>query len=96
MYCCIIIPTVQYAVSQRVVGTAFHFVGMFTNTAMTLFPLVAAQLAQNSVDAQQGYSLVGYFYCGISIIGLDWVSQFHFIILILFLLVNIQIFKVNS
>ncbi|CAD8173510.1 unnamed protein product [Paramecium octaurelia] len=79
MYCCIIIPTVQYAVPQRVVGTAFGFVGMFTNTAMTLFPLVAAQLVQNSLDAEQGYSFVGYFYCGISIIGLGFtISLYYF------------------
>ncbi|CAD8095190.1 unnamed protein product [Paramecium sonneborni] len=69
----IIIPTVQYAVPQRLVGTAFGFVGMFTNTAMTLFPLVAAKIVENSINQEQGYSFVA------SIVGLLFTISLYYL-----------------
>lgn len=60
------IPSVQYVVEQRVMGTAFGLMGSLESIALAGFPLIAASIVTSAKTSEEGYSMVGYFYTGIS------------------------------
>jgi hypothetical protein len=64
-YSCVVIPSVQYVVEQRVMGTAFGLMGMLESMALATFPLIAASIVSTSESEEVGYSSVGFFFCGI-------------------------------
>ncbi|CAK59984.1 unnamed protein product (macronuclear) [Paramecium tetraurelia] len=78
LYCCVLIPSVQYVVQQRVIGTAFGILGMFTSTSMALFPILAGYIVEEATSKEEGYSTVGFFYCGVSIFGLIFTISLYF------------------
>ena len=47
-------------------GTAFGLMGMLESTALATFPLIAASIVTSAETPAKGYSLVGYFFAGIS------------------------------
>lgn len=48
MYSCVLIPSVQYVVEQRVMGTAFGLLGMFESVALAFFPMLTGYLVETS------------------------------------------------
>ncbi len=60
------------------VGTAFGLHGMFTSTSMALFPILAAYIVEKSGDKEEGYSEVGYFYSGMSFLGIIFTISLYF------------------
>ena len=66
-YSCVVIPSVQYVVEERVMGTAFGLMGSLESVAFTAFPLIAASIVEASEDKDAGYSRVGFFFTGMSI-----------------------------
>jgi len=49
-YSSVLIPSVQYVVTERVMGTAFGLMGMLESIAMATFPLIAASIVTSSKD----------------------------------------------
>jgi len=45
-------------------GTAFGLMGMLVSLALASFPLIAASIVVQSASEEEGYSKVGFFYCG--------------------------------
>ncbi|CAD8105706.1 unnamed protein product [Paramecium sonneborni] len=65
LYCCVLIPSIQYLVQQRVLGTVFGILGIFTNSSMALFSILAGyileKVIQNKRNIQQLDSFVVEF-----------------------------------
>lgn len=50
-------------------GTAFGLMGMLESVALTIFPLIAANIVKASEIDEVGYSRVGLFYAGMAVFG---------------------------
>ncbi|CAD8068369.1 unnamed protein product [Paramecium primaurelia] len=70
LYSCVLIPSIQYIVAQKVVGTAFGLLGMFESIALAFFPIIAGYIVEISENPEIGYSNVGFFFSGISFFGI--------------------------
>lgn len=60
-------------------GTAFGLLGMFESVALAFFPMITGYLVETSETKNEGYSRVGYFFCGVSLIGLLLTVSLYFI-----------------
>ncbi|CAD8084472.1 unnamed protein product [Paramecium primaurelia] len=78
LYSCVLIPSIQYIVAEKVVGTAFGLLGMFESVALAFFPIIAGYIVEISEDPQQGYSNVGLFFSGISLFGIIFTLSLYF------------------
>jgi hypothetical protein len=43
---------------------------MFESVALAFFPVLAGYIVEISDSPEEGYSRVGFFFCGISIMGI--------------------------
>lgn len=59
-------------------GTAFGLLGMLESVALAFFPIIAAFIVETASDKVTGYSNVGYFFCGMSILGALFTISLYF------------------
>lgn len=62
-------------------GTAFGLLGMFESVALAFFPMIAGFLVEGAGEENEaeGYSKVGFFFCGVSLIALLSTMSLYFI-----------------
>ena len=48
-------------------GTAFGLMGSLESCALAFFPLIAASIVTSADSPEKGYTLVGFFFTGISL-----------------------------
>ncbi|CAK74433.1 unnamed protein product (macronuclear) [Paramecium tetraurelia] len=78
LYSCVLIPSIQYIVAEKVVGTAFGLLGMFESVALAFFPILAGYIVELSDNPEIGYSNVGFFFSGISFFGIIFTLSLYF------------------
>lgn len=74
-YSCVVIPSIQYVVDQRIMGTAFGLLGVMESVGQCIFPLVAAAI-YNTYD---NYQQVAFFYMGIGCLALLFAISLYFV-----------------
>lgn len=78
LYSCVMIPSIQYIVPEKIVGTAFGLLGMFESVALAFFPILAGYIVEISDTPEEGYSMVGFFFSGISMMGILFTLSLYF------------------